>query len=226
VSHDSRDVLAQVGAIITGSHIVYKAGGHGETYVNKDELYPHTRETARLCREIADQFSHADVKTVIAPAIGGVILSQWVASCLSLINGYEVFAVYAEKDVVAVQDPENKGRELFMETGRFVIKRGYGKHVTARNVLVVEDVLTTGGSARKVIEAVRAIGGHVVGLGALCNRGGVTVESLGKIPELHTLVDVEMDVYDPLNCPLCDANVPINTEVGHGKAFLERKKKA
>src|SRR3990167_9525772 len=150
-------VLGKVGAVIADSHIVYTSGKHGTAYVNKDAIYPHTAETSSLCRAIAERFADDNVQVVIGPAIGGVILSQWTAHHLTEMNGHEVLGVYAEK---------SEGGD------NFVIKRGYDKLIAGKNVLVVEDVLTTGGSVRKVIEAVRALGGNVIGLGALCDRGG------------------------------------------------------
>jgi orotate phosphoribosyltransferase len=202
-------VLGEVGAVIADSHIVYTSGKHGTAYVNKDAVYPHTAETSRLCRAIAERFRDDNVEVVIAPAIGGVILSQWIAHHLTEMNGYEVFGVYAEKS----------------ESGDvFVIKRGYDKLIAGKNVLVVEDVLTTGGSAKKVVEATRAIGGNVVGLGVLCNRGGITPRDVADVPKLIALVDVKLDAYDEAMCPLCERNVPINTDVGKGREFLARRR--
>jgi len=203
------EVLGQVGAVITGSHIVYKSGKHGTAYVNKDAIYPHTVATSRLCRAIADQFVRDNVEVVIAPAIGGVILSQWVAHHLTEMSGHEVFGVYAEK----------------VEGGdTFAIRREYDKLVSGRRVLVVEDVLTTGGSARKVVEAAREAGGNVVGLGVLCNRGAITLEDVANPPKLFALVNVTLYPWDEANCPFCVQNVPVNTSVGHGREFLARKK--
>lgn len=202
-------VLGKVGAIIADSHIVYTSGKHGTTYINKDAVYPHTKETSDLCRAIAQQFANDDVEVVIAPAMGGVILSQWTAHHLSEITGREVFGVYAEK----------------AENGdAFIIKRGYDKIVAGKNVLVVEDVLTTGGSAKKVVEATRAFGGNIVGLGVLCNRGGITPEDVANPPKLFALVNVKLDAWDEAECPLCAQGVPINTNIGRGKEYLARKK--
>lgn len=200
-------VLGSVGAVIVGSHIVYTSGRHGAAYVNKDAVYPHTAETSSLCRTIAERFADENVEVVIAPAIGGVILSQWTAHHLSQMNGHEVFGVYAEKS----EDGD-----------AFVIKRGYDKLIAGKNVLVVEDVLTTGGSAKKVVEATRAIGGIVVGLGVLCNRGGITSQDVANVPKLTALVNVTLDAWDEKSCPLCERNVPINTDVGKGREFLAR----
>ncbi|MCX6813731.1 MAG: phosphoribosyltransferase family protein [Candidatus Azambacteria bacterium] len=202
-------ILGKVGAVITNSHVVYPSGKHGTTYVNKDTLYAHPLETSKLCREMAlrwleeGESSNRSVDVVIAPAIGGVILSQWTAYHLSEITGREIFGVYAEK----------------VENGdAFVIKRGYDKIVAGKNVLVVKDVLTIGGSAKKVIEAVRALGGNIIGLGVLCNCEGVTPHDVADPPKLFALV--KLDAWDEDECKRtgpCSRGVPINTDVGRGK---------
>lgn len=201
-------VLANVGAIIVKSHFVFTSGMHGDAYVNKDGIYPHTLETSHLCRAIAKQFVNENVEVVIAPAIGGVILSQWTAHNLTEMIGREVLAVYAEKS-----DDGNT----------FIIKRGYDKLIVGKNVLVVEDVLTTGGSARKVVEATRLVGGKVIGLGVLVNRGGITLQDVADVPILTALVNAKFDTWDEANCPLCEQGVPINTDIGKGREFLERR---
>jgi orotate phosphoribosyltransferase len=201
-------VLGKVGAVIADSHIVYTSGKHGTAYVNKDAVYPHTAETSHLCRAIAERFADDNVQVVIAPAIGGVILSQWTAHHLTEMNGHEVLGVYAEKSE---------------DGGAFVIKRGYDKLIAGKNVLVVEDVLTTGSSAKKVVEATRAIGGKVVGLGVLCNRGGITPQDVADVPKLTVLVNVTLDAWDEAACPLCQRNVPVNKDVGKGHEFIARK---
>lgn len=205
--------LQDVGAVITDSHVVYTSGKHGSAYVNKDAIYPHTLLTCRLCRELARHFLHDAVQVVIAPAVGGVILSQWVAYHLTE-DGFRQTGI--ETDVLGVY------AEKSPDDGSFVITRGYDALVRDRRVLVVEDVLTTGGSVRKVVEAVRANGGEVVGVGALCNRGGVTKHDLGDVPQLAALLNVRLDAWDAAACPLCARGVPINTAVGKGREFLAR----
>jgi len=196
-------IMGEVQAVIADSHFVYTSGKHGSAYVNKDALYPHTFVTKQLCRLIAEHFRNDVIEAVVAPAIGGVILTQWVADHLTAITHREVLAIYAEKS-----------------GDGFAFNRGYGELIPGRNILVVEDILNTGGSASKVIKAVRDIDGVVIGLGALCNRGGVTAESLGGIPKLFALVDIALDAYDEKDCPLCKEGVPINVTVGKGKEFL------
>jgi orotate phosphoribosyltransferase len=89
---------------------------------------------------------------------------------------------------------------------------------------VVEDVITTGGSVKKVIEVTRALGGNIVGLGVLCNRGEITVENVANPPKLFALVNIKLDAWDEGECPLCAQGVPINTDVGKGREYLTRKK--
>ncbi len=202
------EILKNIQAIITDSHVVYNSGKHGSAYVNKDVVYPHTSIISSLCETIAFEFFDSLPEVVIAPAIGGVILTQWVAHHLSGMLCRDILAVYAEK----------------AEDGSFVIKRGYDKLIKGKRVLVVEDILTTGGSVKKVIEVTRAIGGEVVGLGVLCNRGGVTSQDVGDVPRLFALANVSLDSWVEEECPLCARGVPINTDVGHGRAFLARQK--
>ncbi len=200
-------LLEQVGALITNSHLVYTSGRHGSAYVNKDAVYPHTELTSQLCQEIASKFADIRVEVVIAPAIGGVILSQWVAYHLTRLFQEEVFGIYAEKTM----------------NGGFAIRRGYDQLVAGKLILVVEDVLTTGGSARKVIKATRAADGIVVGLGVLVNRGRVTSSDVGYVTRLVSLVDLSLNDWEEGACPLCAQGVPINTKVGKGREFLARQ---
>ena len=95
------------------------------------------------------------VEVVIGPAIGAAILAQWVAYHLTDITGKDVSAAYADKD----------------GQGGFILKRGYDGLVKGKKTLVVEDLTTTGGSVKKVVEAVRAAGAEVVGVVVLANRG-------------------------------------------------------
>lgn len=200
-------ILERVGAIIKDSHVVYTSGRHGSTYVNKDALFPYTAETSAVCAHLAESFTAFDVEVVAGPTMGGVILAQWVAHHLAEMTGRRVLAVYAEEQGVV----EHR-----------VLRRGYDALVADRRVLVVEDVITTGGSARKVIKAVQAAGGHVVAAGVICNRGGVTAAGL-SVPVLESLVSVTMDSWLEDECPLCRDGIPINTQVGKGAQFLARR---
>lgn len=200
--------LAKVGAIIRNGHFIYTSGQHGSVYVDKDALYPHVCETSDLCRLIAKQFMFDGIEAVVAPEKGGIILSQWVAFHLCELTGREALAFYAEKT----------------NDGGFEIKRGGAKtKLRGKSVLVVEDVLTTGGSAEKTIKEVRNLGGNVMGLGVLCNRGEVGPRNVGDPPRIFALVNVKLDAWDEENCPLCGRGMPINTDVGKGREYVASK---
>jgi len=205
-----QEVMIEAGAILQG-HFVLASGKHGDTYVNKDAIYPDTGTISRLCWELTYIFGPifqlgTRRRVVIAPAVGGVILSQWVADHLTTLLDRKVLSLYADKG----------------DDGGFVIKRGYEEIIPDSDVLVGEDVLTTGKSARQVVEAVRAHGGNVIGVGALCNRGRVTAKDLGGVPKLHALLNIDLESWPEEACPLCQSEIPINTNVGKGKEYLAR----
>jgi orotate phosphoribosyltransferase len=196
----ARAILAEAHAIVTGSHIVYTSGKHGSAYVNKDAVYPNTARVAELCRFLADAAVPHRPEVVCGPAMGGIILAQWTGHHLGLP------AVYAEK----------------VPEGGMGLRRGYDKLVAGKRVLVVEDILNTGGSVKDAVAAVRAAGGEVVAVGALVNRGAVTAADAG-VPALVALLDVALDAWDPDACPLCRDGVAINVDVGKGREFLAKR---
>ena len=204
-------VFADVGAIISDSHFVYSSGRHSSVYINKDALYLHPAVISTLCQQMAQPYDADQIDVVVGPVLGGIVLSQWVAHYLNAkrISG-ETLALYAEKEG---DGPDKK----------FLFRRGYDRYIPGKNILVVEDVLTTGGSARQVIELVRQHGGHVVGLSALCNRGGVQAEDVGGVP-IQTLITVNLETFAEEECPFCQQHVPINTTVGKGRAFVARQR--
>ncbi len=202
---DLLKTLGEINALIKDSHIVYTSGKHGSAYVNKDAIYPHTKLTSQLCLEIAKHYEGKEIDIVVAPAIGAVILCQWVAYHLSELEGRDVFSVYAEKNDAGTD---------------FVIKRGYDQLLKNKNCLVVEDIVNTGGSVLKVIRKVRELGGEVIGAAALCNRGSVTTKDLDQIPELYALVNVSLEAWEPSECPLCKQGIPLNTNVGKAKTSM------
>lgn len=204
-------MFADAQAIIRDSHFVYSSGRHSSVYVNKDALYLHTEVIAQLCQRMAQPYAADEIDVVVGPVLGGIVLSQWVAHFLTTRRSAgETLAVYAEK--------EGDGPDK-----EFLFRRGYDRCIPGKNVLVVEDVLTTGGSARQVIELVRRHGGRVVGLSALCNRGNVQPPDVGDVP-ISALVDIKLETFAEEECPFCRQEVPINTELGKGKAFLARQR--
>jgi len=105
------------------------------------------------------------------------------------------------------------------------LRRGYDGIVRDRRVLVVEDVVNTGGSLRETVRAVRAAGGIVVAAVALVNRGGMRASDV-EVPALHALMDLALDAWDAEACPLCRAGVPVNATVGKGREFLAARGRA
>lgn len=199
------ETLQKVGAFRSG-HFVFVSGLHADTYVNKNAMYPYTREMSELCKGIAELFKGQGIDAVVGPSTGGIILSQWVAHHLSDMEGKQIYSTYADKD--------GEG---------FVIKRGYDELIKGKNIIVVEDLVTTGGSLRKVIEAARGAGANVAGAVAVCNRGAVTKEMIGNPPVFHSLLTVHLDQWPEQDCELCAQGIPVNTDVGHGKEYLSKK---
>lgn len=206
----SDEVLAifkKTGGYIEGSHVVYTSGKHGEKYLNKDAIYPHTKEISSICREIAERFKDKEIDVVAAPALGGIILSQWTAHHLSKMTGREVLGIYTEKT------PDKNQ----------IFTRGYGKLVKGKKVLIVEDITTTGGSVMKVIASVRAAGGDVVSVCVIANRDPdhINGDSIGA--PYTALAEIRMQAWDEADCPLCKEGKPVNTTVGKGREYLQKK---
>lgn len=204
---DIIEILKRVGGLITDSHLVYTSGKHGSVYLNKDAIYPHTEEASNVGKLFAEKYKDVEIDTVVGPALGGIILSQWTAYHLSKMKGKEVYGVYTEK-----------GPDKTM-----IFTRGYDKLVSGKKVLVIEDITNTGGSVRKVVDVVQAGGGEVVGVCVMINRDpdGVTSEVVGG--PFDALTTFKAEAWDEADCPLCKKNVPVNTSVGHGKKYMEAK---
>ena len=196
-------ILKSLGAILDG-HFVYTSGKHGDKYINKDALYPHTAKTSLLCRSLAKHFAIDGVEAVLSPAVGSVIISQWTAYHLYSMTSREVLSLYADRT----------------SDDQFILKRGYDSLIRGKRVLVGEDLTTTGGSVRKVVEVARAAGGIVIGAGTLCNRGEVTAADVGVVPKFVALADIKMNAWSPAECPLCAKGIPITEGVGHGSEYL------
>ena len=203
------NIFKKVGGYIIGSHIVYTSGKHGEAYLNKDAVYPHTGEVSAICREIAERFKDRNIQAVAAPALGGIILSQWTAYHLSQLTGREVLGFYTEKT------PEKNQ----------IFTRGYDQLIKSKKILVVEDITTTGGSVKKVVDSVKAAGGEVVAVCVLVNRNPDEVNGQTVGAPFTSLAEVKLAAYEEKDCPLCQKNIPINTTVGKGRDYLIAKQK-
>lgn len=197
-----REILADCDALIADNHFVYTSGRHGPAYVNKDALYPDTSVVREVCDLMAESVARLDPDVVCGPALGAIILSQWTAHRLSELSGRRVLSVYAEK----TEDADG-----------LVLRRGYDDLVRDRNVVVVEDIVNTGLSIRRTIEAVREAGGRVVAATALVDRGESEAASL-DVDVYLPLAKIELVTYAAEECPLCRAGVPVNTRLGKGGA--------
>ena len=204
------EMLKKSGGVIIDSHIVYTSGKHGSVYINKDALYPHTAFCSRIGELFAEVHKDMDIDIVAAPALGGIILETWTAYHLSKLKGKEILGVYTEKDAEKNQ----------------VFTRGYDKLVKDKNVLVIEDLTTTGGSVLKVVNTVKNAGGNVVAVAVMVNRAPETVNSEMMGVPFSSLAILKAEAWDETDCELCKTGVPINTTVGHGKKYLEAKKLA
>ena len=193
------EILETNGALLTG-HFLYTSGMHGPEYVDKDRVFPNSDDLSMLCCSLAESFANSEVEVVVAPAEGAIGMAQWVAWYLRRMTGREVQAAYASKN-----------KDGFWFKGAFI------SLIQDHQVLLLEDILTTGGSALKVVNLVRETGGTIVGLGALVNRGTVTVEAIGNIPRLVALANLDLVAYPPADCPLCKENIPISNSAGKGR---------
>jgi len=180
--NDLLEQLATRGAILRG-HFQFASGRHGDTYIEKFRILQWPDITGTLCGRIAERFrGEADV--VVGPTTGGIILSYETARHLGLAS------------LIAERKDEGAGREF---------KRGF-EIGPGQRALVVDDVLTTGGSIRDVIEAVRERGATVAGVGVLVDRS-VGAADFG-VP-LFACLAVNIAAWTPEECQLCRDGVPL-----------------
>lgn len=175
--------LREVGAVLDG-HFQYASGRHGPLYVEKFRLFERPEVTAQLCARIAAHFSVQRIELVVGPTTGGILLAHETARGL----GAPMF--FAERG----------------EQGGRVFERGFTFRPGQRT-LVVDDVLTTGGSLRETIEAVRRSGGEPVGVGVIVDRtnGAAAPDGL----PFYACIALDVPSYAPGECPLCAKGVEL-----------------
>ncbi|MDP3880258.1 MAG: orotate phosphoribosyltransferase [Dehalococcoidales bacterium] len=176
------EIFEKSGAILKG-HFLLASGLHSPLYWEKFQVLQFPDYTARLCRMIADRFSDQGIQVVAGPTTGGIILAFEVGRQLG------VRGIFAEK---------KGGTERTFQRS-FTIDPG-------ERVLVVDDILTTGGSVREVITAVKGKGGIVVGVGVLVDRSDQEVDF--GVPFFSCLRSATI-THEPQNCPLCAAQIPL-----------------
>ncbi|MBW3568546.1 hypothetical protein KY385_00235 [Candidatus Parcubacteria bacterium] len=186
-----------------GYHFKGASGKHISGYCNIDPVLPFTDLLSKMTEAIIENFIDDGVETVIAPATGGIPLTQWGSHHLQKINGGEVLGVWADK-----AKPEG-----------FAIERaGFAEAIKGQKVLVLEDVVNTMYSIKQVIELVREHGGDVVGLGSVVANRGVSAEALG-VNKFFNLATFAYDSWKEAECELCARKVPMVIDIGHGDKF-------
>ena len=175
------DLFRRSGALLEG-HFRLTSGLHSSGYLQCALVLQHPVHAEALGRAIADRTRSFRPTAVLSPALGGVVIGHEVGRALG------VRALFAER-----------------QDGALTLRRGF---VIAENdrVLVVEDVLTTGGSTRETMQVARASGGQVVGAASIVNRSGGRAEF--DVP-FASLLDVDLPTYEPDTCPLCAKGVAV-----------------
>jgi len=169
------ELYEKTGALMRG-HFRLTSGLHSDIYLQSALVLQYPEHAARLGDALAAPFGDAGAQSVLAPAIGGILVAHEVARALG------VRALFTER-----------------ENGVMRLRRGFAL-TPGERCLVVEDVITTGGSTREVVECVRASGGAVVGVGSLIDRSGGAAAFDVKQAALAT---VSATTWPPEACPLC-----------------------
>jgi len=175
------DLFRRSGALLEG-HFRLTSGLHSSGYLQCALVLQHPAHAETLGRLIADRTRSLRPTAVLSPALGGVVIGHEVGRALG------VRALFAER-----------------QDGALTLRRGF---VIAENdrVLVVEDVLTTGGSTRETMQVAKASGGQVVGAASIVNRSGGRAEF--DVP-FASLLDIDLPTYEPDKCPLCARGLPV-----------------
>ena len=174
-------IFRQTEALLEG-HFLLTSGRHSNQYFQCSKVLQYTNYNTQICEKITNHFNDLDIDTVIAPALGGIIVGQEVARQLN-----RKF-IFAEREQAAL-----------------TLRRGFSLKDN-ENVLVCEDVVTTGGSVFEVIEIVKSFNANVVGVGFIVDRSNGKV-SFGY-PQFSTL-KVDAVSFLPDECELCKKGIPL-----------------
>jgi orotate phosphoribosyltransferase len=166
----------RTGALMEG-HFILSSGLHSSNYLQCALVLQHPAEAEALGRALAAQFAGQTIQTVAAPAIGGLII------------GYEVARALGARFIWTERDAE----------GRMQLRRGFGVQ-QGESVLVVEDVITTGGSTRETIEALRTLGARIVGAASIIDRSQGRADT--GVPRI-ALATLDVPAVAPASCEAC-----------------------
>ena len=180
-NNDIIEIFKKVGAIKEG-HVLLASGLHSPVYWEKFRILQYPDYTGKLCSLIVQNFKDQRVDVVAGPTTGGIILAFETARQLG------VRGIFAEK-----------------EGDRRAFRRDFGI-TPGERVLIVDDILTTGGSIRETMGAVDNLGGTIIGIGVLVDRSQKKVDF--GVP-LFSCLHSPTTVYQPQECPLCSAHVPL-----------------
>jgi orotate phosphoribosyltransferase len=175
------DLFRRSGALLDG-HFRLTSGLHSPGYLQCALVLQYPRSAESLGGAIAALTRGLGANVVLSPALGGVVIGQEVGRALG------VRAIFAER-----------------QDGALTLRRGFTLAANDR-VLVIEDVLTTGGSTRETIQVAKAAGAQVVGAASVVNRSGAPPDV--DVP-FFSLLDVALPTYGPESCPLCAQGLPV-----------------
>jgi orotate phosphoribosyltransferase len=179
------DLFRRSGALLEG-HFRLTSGLHSSGYLQCALVLSHPEWAATLGSALADRMRSVRATVVLSPALGGVIIGHEVARALG------VRALFAER-----------------QDGILTLRRGFTLAERDR-VLVVEDVMTTGGSTKETMDLARAAGAHVVGAASIVNRSGATMKFDSFVDiSIESLLDYSLPTYEPQDCPLCAQGLPV-----------------
>lgn len=192
------EIFKKTNAMLDG-HFQLSSGLHSDKYLQCARVLQYPEYSERLCKELAGFFKKAGPTAVIAPALGGVVVSYEAARHLN-------------------------ARALFTERkeGKMVLRRGFELNKGDR-VLVVEDVITTAGSVREVIEVLNENGSELVGVGCIINRSGKNID-FGV--EYKSLIELDIPVFGQEECPLCKKGLPLSKPGSLAEGTRQQRRKS
>ena len=175
------DIFQENQALLKG-HFQLSSGLHSEKYLQCALVLQHPKFAKKMGQALAEQFNGLNIDAVISPALGGLIIGHEVAKALG------VRLIFTER-----------------QDGAMTLRRGFSI-APGETFVVIEDVFTTGGSTREVIEVVKAHGGKVAGVGAIIERSEKEIDF--GVPGKY-LLKLTIKTFKPEDCPLCKEGLPV-----------------
>jgi orotate phosphoribosyltransferase len=180
-SEDVIDLFKKTGALLDG-HFILTSGAHSKQYFQCARVLQYPQYAALLCENIAEYFRTEKIAVVAAPAVGGILVAHEVARALN------ARCIFAER-----------------EEAQMNFRRGF-EIMEGERVLVVEDVITTGGSVLEVVRLCKSMNADVKGVGFIVDRSNGSIKF--PVPQF-SLLELEVEKYSPDWCPLCaDGKIP------------------